>query len=298
MESTSSPGLPSLCLGTVQIGQPYGIANPGRMPSVDCARALLDAAWAGGIRRFDTARAYGDAEMRIGAWAAARGVEPAIVTKFPPLEGADGPALIEAALDASLAALGVARVEGLLAHRAADLRLPGVAQHLRDLVSQGRVGAFGASAYSGVELEEIVAIDGLGLVQLPFSVVDRRFATIVLRLAGAGIRVQARSVFLQGALLMEPDALPPHLTGLRPVVRGLRALARRAETTPLALALGYALGKRGLDSVVFGAYTRDQLAACLAASATGPLDAETLGALDDLADGLPPEVVDPSRWPR
>ena len=44
------------------------------------AHAVLDAAWAAGIRYFDAARSYGRAEEFLGAWLRARGIAPDEVT--------------------------------------------------------------------------------------------------------------------------------------------------------------------------------------------------------------------------
>lgn len=298
MEPPLPSGIPHLCFGTVQIGQAYGLANPARMLDDQDARAMLDAAWAGGVRRFDTARAYGEAEARLGAWRAENGTQPALFTKFPPLDGRAALARLADSLAASLQALGVARVDGLLAHRAADLRLPGVAAWLRDRVAAGAIGAFGASAYDPSDIEACAGIEGLGLIQAPFSLADRRVAPLLPALASAGIRLHARSAFLQGALLMDEAALPDHLTALHGPIGRLRRLGQGSGISPLALALGFVLGEPGVDSIVFGAYTLGQLAECLAAARAGPLDPALRAAAAALFDGLPDEAIDPSRWPR
>ncbi len=44
------------------------------------AHRVLDAAWAAGIRYFDTARSYGRAEQFLGTWLAARQIDPAQIT--------------------------------------------------------------------------------------------------------------------------------------------------------------------------------------------------------------------------
>ena len=60
--------IPRLTLGTAQLGPAYGIANrEGRLDDAS-ADAVLSAGWDAGMRWFDTARAYGDSEQRIGAW--------------------------------------------------------------------------------------------------------------------------------------------------------------------------------------------------------------------------------------
>ena len=44
------------------------------------AHAVLDAAWAAGIRYFDAARSYGRAEEFLAGWLRARGIDPTAVT--------------------------------------------------------------------------------------------------------------------------------------------------------------------------------------------------------------------------
>ncbi len=73
-----------LVLGTVQIGAPYGAANRTGMPSTERAIRLLRRAHLAGIAAFDTARAYGAAEERIGA-AFDGADQPDTITKLDPL---------------------------------------------------------------------------------------------------------------------------------------------------------------------------------------------------------------------
>ena len=92
--------VPRLTLGTAQLGPAYGIANrEGRLDD-SSADALLSAAWDAGMRWFDTARAYGESEARIGAWCRASGQRPVVITKI----AAGSPVAEE--IDRSAAALG------------------------------------------------------------------------------------------------------------------------------------------------------------------------------------------------
>ena len=73
-----------LGLGLAALGRP-GYINLGHGGDVgdgtvegmeEAADAVLDAAYAGGIRHFDAARSYGRAEAMLGAWLERRGFEP------------------------------------------------------------------------------------------------------------------------------------------------------------------------------------------------------------------------------
>jgi aryl-alcohol dehydrogenase-like predicted oxidoreductase len=292
--------LSPLSLGTVQLGMAYGVANPAEPLTAAEAEAVMDAAWDSGVRCFDTARAYGEAEVRIGAWRAACGASPLIVSKFPSLEGEGDPAAaVEGHFAASRAALGVERLDGYLAHRAADIYRPGVADTLRALCDAGRLAAFGVSVYDADELDRALGIPGLGAVQAPVSVFDTRLVRsgALARCHDAGIAVFIRSAFLQGALFMAPDALPDHLAPVGPVLRRLAEMATAHGMGVEALALGYLRAQAGIDSIVVGALTAAQLSASVAAMAAAPLDEGLLAALSGLGTGLPAAAVDPRCWP-
>ena len=58
---------PTLILGTVQLGMPYGIANTTGKPDRELARRIVTTALDNNITFFDTAQAYGDSEAVLGA---------------------------------------------------------------------------------------------------------------------------------------------------------------------------------------------------------------------------------------
>jgi aryl-alcohol dehydrogenase-like predicted oxidoreductase len=112
------------------------------------------------------------------------------------------------------------------------------------------------------------------------------------------VEVHARSVFLQGVLLMEPDTLPSvTFDGVRETLHAFRSAARDAGITALEAAMTYVLGIDGVDTAVFGVTSERDLDEILAASDAAP--ATTLPeswfapfAVDD------ERVLNPARWPR
>src|SRR6056297_1029414 len=57
-----------LCLGTAQFGLDYGVANKNGKPSLGKSFEMLDFAFESGIRWFDCAQAYGNAEEVLGEY--------------------------------------------------------------------------------------------------------------------------------------------------------------------------------------------------------------------------------------
>jgi aryl-alcohol dehydrogenase-like predicted oxidoreductase len=148
----------------------------------DEAQAIMDHAWASGIRWFDTADAYGGgrSESFIGRWRADRRPEGLRITTktFNPMdEGADrglAPDRIRRQLEGSLERLGVDRVDLYLAHEPdPDTPLAASVETFEALVAEGLVGAWGVSNFDVDLLRETLALGRPALVQNSFSLLDR-----------------------------------------------------------------------------------------------------------------------------
>ncbi|HZQ82438.1 MAG TPA: aldo/keto reductase [Gaiellaceae bacterium] len=149
----------------------HGIAH-------DEAFAIMDRAWAAGIRWFDTADAYGGgaSESWIGEWMRATGNRPLLTTKvFHSTAGDPGdtglaPERIRRQLASSLARLGVDQVDLYLAHEP-DARVPlaDTVACFESLCDEGAIGAWGLSNYGFAD----IAATGPALVQNAFSRLER-----------------------------------------------------------------------------------------------------------------------------
>ncbi len=257
-----------LVLGTVQLGMAYGV-DAVSQPTIEEAYAILDEAFAAGIRTFDTASAYGSAEEVLGSWLAARGHSD----KVEIISKGSG----RADLELSLQRLDLKRLEGYLLHNNM-----GSVEELQDSQRLGLVKHIGASVYSPDEIQS-----WFEYVQIPYNALDRRFE----KLQGT---VFARSPFLQGVLLMDPSALPQHLVTARPHLEGFIAVARRFNLSQLQAAILFALHGNTDHRVVFGVKTVEQLREIIAAART-PLPEGFLEAVRNLP--IPSrEIVDPSQW--
>jgi aryl-alcohol dehydrogenase-like predicted oxidoreductase len=297
MGPARSAAFTPLTLGTAQLGMPYGLGAARTGLDVAAAFAILDAAWQHGLRCFDTARAYGDAEARIGRWlGGARDRDATLVSKFLALDAGDPAADLARNLDLSLAALGRRRIDVYLAHRGADLLRSGVTASLENAMSAGRIGCFGASVYEPAEADALLAVPGLSALQLPLSLANGAFVEsgLIARAADRGIAVFARSVFLQGLLLgaAPGGAFAPAL----PALRRFAQLADAANLPRAALALAAVRAHPGVASIVVGADSAAQVSEIARAFAERPESAVVTEAWKIFAD-FPAELTDPRRWP-
>ncbi len=296
--------LSRLTLGTAQLGKPYGIANRDGQPTPDHARRIVSTAMDQGVNVFDTAREYGTSESLLGELVAARVTsgEALVVTKLPGppvgLDRAGKRAHVRSAVEESLRALGLASLPVYLLHRASDMQDPDILQALGELRTEGRLGHLGASTYTPEEAERALSVLEFDVVQVPFNVLDQRLARsgFFRRAEARHVAVFARSIFLQGLLLMDTFAVPPHLAPIVPFKKELEAIARGAGMSVRDVALAFAAAQGGIASLVVGVEREAQLREILAAFGRVRLPAETLEALRGRFEEVPEDLLNPSRW--
>ncbi|MBV0914160.1 aldo/keto reductase [Anianabacter salinae] len=261
-----------LALGTVQFGQDYGVANCSGVPDDAALAEILELARTHGVEILDTAILYGSAETRLGQMAI---TDFGIVTKLPPLD-ADCPDIgtwVARHIDQSLTRLRRDRLDGLLCHNAADLSHPALAAAFRAAKASGKVLRTGVSIYDPEDLALLIDMEALDLVQGPLNVFDQRIISSgwLARLAERGIGFHARSVFLQGSLLMPAETRPAYFARWAEHFAAWEAWVAETGRSPLAAALT-ALGQiAGVEVVVLGVERAVQLSEILAAMAQEPL---------------------------
>jgi aryl-alcohol dehydrogenase-like predicted oxidoreductase len=273
----------------------------GQGTSKPDAFRLMDAAWDAGITTFDTADAYGGgrSESYIGEWLATKGADVrdriVIATKTynPMAEGADhglGRARIHRQVETSLRRLGVERLALYLPHSFdPDTPQEETLQAFHDLVRAGKVGAIGASNFTGeqlaeaVELAELEGLPRYELVQNGFSLLeqgDRETILPVCRehglgytafspLAGGWLTGKYRRGEAPPAgsrMTLRPEPYAGYSSD--PVFDALEALEREAVgrgVSMSALALAWALAQPELTAIIIGPGRADQLAPALEA---------------------------------
>jgi aryl-alcohol dehydrogenase-like predicted oxidoreductase len=252
-----------LALGTVQFGLPYGIANKHGQPSLQEVARIINLARSVGIDLLDTAVAYGESEVRLGQV----GIEGfKVVTKLPSFSG-DVSRIknwAEENLHRSLGKLGLPKAYGVLLHAPGQLLEPdgcGLVAALESLKDRGLVEKIGVSIYSPDELDAIMPLFPFDLVQAPFSVVDRRLLRSgwLGRLKERGVEIHARSLFLQGLLLMSCSTIPRQFSKWSAIWENWHGWLETAQMTPQSACLGFAQSVAGIDRVVVGVETCAQL---------------------------------------
>ena len=288
-------------LGTAQFGSHYGISNQVGRPSEREISAILECALTAGVEFIDTATAYGEAESIIGRrLPAAHRIW--IVTKIPPIpapsiKASDGERVLDE-IAASLERLKVTQVHAVVLHHAPDLHKTGwqfLVDALDTAKQNGWTRRIGVSVY---DVEQVALVKNRfnpELVQLPLNALDRRPIELGMlgRLKADGIEIHARSVFLQGLLLMKPDAMPEFFATVRNAIAGLHRRWKEYGLDSLAGCLAFVLQQPNVDVAIVGVNRcceLEKIIAAVHALSESEIDMGPAPKIDSV-------ILDPSRWP-
>lgn len=290
-----------LGLGTAQFGFDYGISNASGKTARDEVVRILAGAESAGIDLLDTAALYGDSEAAIGA-ALDPGRPFRIVTKTPLFAAArishDETAALRRCIKESLARLRRNRLYGLLVHAPADLLKPGgelLWRELEALKGAGLVEKIGFSVYTAGEIDSLLVRYQPDLVQVPLNALDQRLLQDggLAVLKERGVEIHARSVFLQGLLLMDMENLPAHFDTYRAELSRYAEFLRRHRMSRLEGALQFIRGVALVDVALVGVNAETQLQDCVSAFRSRQGDAADFSELACSRESL----LNPASWP-
>ena len=259
--------LNKLALGTVQFGLEYGINNFVGKPSLEKSLEMLNFAYDKGIRIFDTAYAYGDAEEILGEFLQRRdlGKQIKIITKLKPNIVAESSGalqdIIATNLEESLKRLKRDYVDGYLFHTPAYIRKDKLVNSLSRLKRQGLVKNIGVSIYEEADAIYAAKLKEVDYIQVPYSIFDQRMDGFgFFQLAKKnGKTVFARSAFLQGLFFMDEDKIPPYLEDVKTLFKELDKIIKKHGLTRQKAALLFSLRNKNIDYTVFGVDNISQL---------------------------------------
>jgi len=283
-----------LSLGTVQFGVVYGLSGATTLLSDQQVREILELAFERGIRSLDTAPAYGDIESRLGGLC--EGLDFQIVSKISAIPGGyDQSSACQWSINSATTSrerLGQ-KLKALLFHRAEDLtgeRGSAVWSAAIRWASASTI-ALGASAYEADVIRAACRTHPIAIAQLPGSALDQRFRVPFSELASPP-RLQLRSAFLQGLLLLPVEVATQAVRGSSAALQKWHAWLKRRALPPMQGAFSIVKAFEGVETCVVGVDNLLQLRELTDAWAEAtPICAGEL-ACDDL------EIIDPRKWSR
>lgn len=263
-----------LALGTAQLGMEYGIANKTGKPSLDLSKEIINKALEYGVNIYDTAAAYNKSEEVLGKCIPESNKQNLLlITKLDVFDFVEENVfndeivvrLIEQSIYRSLYRLGVKKLPILLLHRWSHFKFQNgiIWQTLLNMRDNGIIGELGVSIQNPDEGLEALCIQDITFIQMPYNILDTRWhlsGFVNSCLKRKDLHIQARSVLLQGVVILPPEQWPLERIIAEKVVRTLeRLVVQYNRTSILDLCYAYVLSQDWIDSLVVGMETVEQL---------------------------------------
>ncbi len=288
--------LPALVVGTMNFGK--------RTPEPE-SRRIVDRALERGLDFFDTANVYveGESERILGR--ALRGRRARIATKvgFGKMSKPEGlgPERIAAAIEESLERLGVERVELYYFHTPDHARpIEPSLGAMQRLLDSGKVGQFGVSNFASWQILEMVHAGVKPRVsQLIYNLLVRQLELEYFRFARKyGLHTTVYNPLGGGLLAGKLKRDTPLPAGSRfdgnpmyqkrylsdrffDLAEAFARLAAEAGLTPVELSYRWVASRPGVDSILLGPASVEQLDAAIDAVAK-PLPKDVIDRADEL----------------
>ena len=280
-------------IGSAQFSGLYGISNLGKPLSYENAKKILASARKHKIKILDTAASYGESEKWLGEFGVS---DFDVVTKVPAMKDTRCSAddYIKDSLEGSLKRLRISSVYGLLLHCPKMIHhqnADAIKSLIKSLKEKGKLKKFGVSIYDPKMLETIIPLIEPDLVQAPCNIMDRSLFTSgwMEKLYKQKIEIHARSVFLQGLLLLPESALPKQFSAWRPLFFRWHQWLSDHKADPIKVCLA-AVNDPRLSCVLVGVQSEEHLS-------------KILLAFQDLQNASFPDLscddknlIDPSNW--
>ncbi len=291
-----------LVLGTVQLGMPYGIANTSGKPDQKTATEIIRIAFEGGVRFFDTAQGYGDSEVVLGRALKDLGIaeQVFVITKFE--KDVDVRSADEAIKAARLSCskIGIDKLHGVQARLTyvESIWGEGAEQSFASLLEHELAEEIGVSVYRPEQARFAMEMSGIGAVQIPFNVADRRFEQdgLIEELQEDSIQLYLRSVYLQGLFFLKSDQMSQEMSFATPIVQEIQMIAEKYGIKLAVMLLQYAKVSLPNARIILGAETPEQMRQNIVAW-NSSMPSEVIDDIRSISRTVDDRILNPSLWP-
>jgi aryl-alcohol dehydrogenase-like predicted oxidoreductase len=279
-----------LALGTAQFGLNYGVANYDGQVKLGEVKSILKCAKKNRINTLDTASVYGNSEKALGM----AGVNDfLVVTKTS--QFANNTNEVIKNFHQSLVNLKKSNVDGLLIHNINEVshkQFSDLFNKVLELKRQGLVNKIGFSTYTPEQVDFLLENFDFDLIQVPFNILDHRLMQggQLNVLKNKGIEVHARSVFLQGVLLLSKQNRPNNFKLWDALWKIWHEWLNDNQITALEATIRYAISIPEISKVLVGVDSEKQLKEILNVSSGDLPEMPSELFTDDV------DLLNPSNW--
>ncbi|WP_321777723.1 aldo/keto reductase [Sulfurimonas sp.] len=294
--------LSKLCLGTVQFGLDYGIANKSGEISQSSVNMILKYVVANEVNSFDTGSMYGNSEEKIGHFFKNQNklninIISKIKSDFFILDVDEAVKNISKSLNY----LDIPSLFALLLHNCDALKnwTSNNDKLISVLKEQGLISYFGISIYTDKEFNLALKNKNVDVIQIPFNLLDQRAISKnwLVKAKEKNKLIFIRSVYLQGLILMDSNNIPDNLRKAKKYIEIIEEVSSELNITKNELALSFVDQMAKEAILLFGCDNLEQaIENTLNYSNLPELNDETLDYLTDSLSATEEDIYNPTKW--
>lgn len=247
-----------LVLGTVQFGVDYWINNNKWKPSIESIYKILDKALKSWIDTFDTASVYWNSEEILWGYILKNQLKDKIkiISKFKLPDSGINLNIrntIKEELFKSLNNLNIKLLDWYLLHKASDFYNEEIIRWLIDIKKEWFVKNIWVSIYEPKDAVNVSNNTNIDYIQIPYNILDQRLnsTNFFQNCKNNNIKIFARSVFLQGLILMKDEDIPKNLENIKPYLKIYDDILNKYKISRSEWAIQYILQNEKIDYLVF-----------------------------------------------
>jgi len=242
-----------LILGSAQMGFDYGINNINGKIDINESFEILKFAFLNGIKNIDCAEGYGNIHEILGIFKQSNPeIDFYINTK---LSSTNSKIDCRKKVKKILFSLKQNKIQSIMFHSYSLYKenLDSIKDYHK-MKEEGLIGSIGVSVYLNKEIKSLIHDDNIDLIQIPFNMLDNSKEKIDLIKEAKlnGKIIQARSVFLQGLFLKNPNDDNFIVKKLSNELNQLKSISINNKVPIYAMAMNYVMSQDFIDYVIIG----------------------------------------------
>ena len=250
--------LDKIILGTAQIGRDYGLDSNEQSKSKSGIKKIFDIAKKNQINFFDTAPSYNDNQKIIKSFITSNTKIISKISKIPQNEiNNKSIEKVDIEFEKSLEHLSVNSIDILLFHSALDITKPNsnkIIEWINQKKKQNKINKIGVSAYEKKEIDMAIDTGLIEVVQVPINILDQRLIKndYLLKIKSKKIEVHARSIFLQGLLLIDIKNLPTYFDNFKYDLKSFSNKLNILKLSRLEACITFINNIKEIDRIILG----------------------------------------------
>ena len=280
--------LEKIVLGTAQFGMKYGVNSKAQISKKETF-SILEYCLENKIDKLDTAPAYGNSEELIGEYSKLNNVSFKITSKIDTISKN-----ILESINESLDRLNTNKIDVFLFHSLQSFK-SNKSQFIdhRDLKKYSN--SYGISLYTNEEVSEIINIDELRSIQIPFNLLDNLSlrGDLISLIKQKNKKLFFRSIFLQGLFFTPLEKIPSKFSRLKESIKKINRISKKYNVPILPIIISYVFSQKA-DGVLIGIDSKNHLKKII--QSVDIIENENLFKEIDLIKVENPLDLDPRFW--